>query len=182
LVPVRLVAVLLISIGAVLFVCGCPPETYPNVVPATLAEINPIVDSTTLTSQQQRLQLAALGLVPETINALLRSERTGNQYGGDLRTAYEKVIVPNFELLTPDEVQIYGDGASEADPNLSFSLTDSQAQAIVTLFADNALRTPDELSTFLADPATVLPTTIPDNTLTPLFVEFDPNLLLPFLP
>ena len=96
--------------GVSLFVYGCPPEDYPALVPATLQQIDPIVNSTTLTPQQQRVQLEALGVVPETINSLLRNERTGNQYGGDLRTAYTKVTLPNFVLLTPDEVQIYGDG------------------------------------------------------------------------
>lgn len=177
----RIVAVVLVSVGAVLFTCGCPPETFPNVVPATLTEINAVVNSTTLTAQQKRDQLTELGLVPETVNALLKNERLGNQYGGDLRSAYTTIIIPDFTLLSPDQVQVYDDAAGSLDPNLAFSITDAQAQAIVDLFAAYDIRTPDELTAFLDDPESVVPTTIPDNVLAPLFVDFDPALLLPIL-
>lgn len=178
----RLLVVALVSIGAVLFLCGCPPETFPEVVSPTLAEIDAIRNSTTLSAAQMRTQLAALGLVPETINGLLKDQRTGNQYGGDLRTAYAKVTLPDFTKLTPDEVQIYDDAAGSVDPNLSFSITDAQAQAIVTLFVTYALTSPDTLQTFLDDPTSEIPSTIPDNLLEPLFIDFDPNDLLPILP
>jgi hypothetical protein len=181
-VPVRIVVMLVALVGVLLPLCGCPPEDYPDVVPPTLAQINPIVSDTTLTPEQKRAKLTSLGLTPETINGLLRDERTGNQYGGNLRTAYNKVVAPNFVLLTPDEVQIYGDGATQVDPNQSFALTDAQAQAIVDFFAANDLRTPDELKAWLADPNNVVPSAIPANTLTPLFIDFDPKLLLPILP
>ena len=124
-----------------------------------------------------------LGFDPIAINALLIDERLANQFGGDLRTAYTKVTGGRFDLLTPDEVQVFGDEASAVSTSgLDVAIKDDQAQAIVSFFQSNNIRTPTDLSNYLADPQNVVPTAIPSNVLTPLFVDFDTSLLLPKLP
>jgi hypothetical protein len=176
------VSVLLGSLA--LLVCGCPSENYPNQLPATGAEINRIVQNNQLTSQEARTELVALGVDPVTINGLLQAQRLANQFGGDLRTAYTKITKPEFTSLTPDEVQVWGDEASALDPNdsLSVTLTDAEAQAIVTLFRDEGLTSSTALKDFLADPLSSVPSTIPDGVLQSLFVDFDPTRLLTKLP
>lgn len=162
---------------------GClPPEQFESAAPATLSEIDPIRDNEDLTPQQMRSQLEELGLSPPTINALLKDERLGNQFGGDLRTAYTKVTAPSFTKLTPDEIQVYGDEASSVDEELNVSLTDEEAQAIVTLFQANDLSSPEKLEAFLNNPSNTVPSEIPDGVLSALFLDFDAALLLPRLP
>ena len=161
---------------------GCPPENYPDLVPVTQEQITRIHDDTTLSPQQQRTQLEALGLSPLTINVVLQDKPLGNQFGGDLRTAYLKVTKPDLEALTPDEIQIYASGASSAQTSLNISFTDAQAQDIVDFFAANDLSSPAKLTAFLdATPEAVPPSVTADN-LRSVFVTFDPALLLPQLP
>jgi hypothetical protein len=163
---------------------GCPAESFLNKVPATQQEINLIVKDTALTPQDQRIQLEALGLSDSTINALLSGQQLGNQFGGDPRTAYNKVAGAEFTQLTPDEVQIYGRQASAADPNhqLSVNLTDSEAQAVVDFFHDFNISSKDALAAWLDTPGNTPPSTIPTGVLRALFVDFDPKLVLPNLP
>jgi hypothetical protein len=172
------------AILAGLLLVGCPAENYPNQVPATLTDINRIVNSTTLDPQEQRSELEALGVTDSTINAFLSSIRLANQYGGNLRSAYNKVVNGQFTSLTPDEVQIYGDQASLVDPNhaLQVNLSDDEAQAVVNFFQDNNIPSKDALSAWLSEAGNTPPTTIPSGVLKALFVDFDPKLLLPKLP
>jgi len=172
---------LLLGLG-VAFLCGCPAENFPDAVPSTLRDITVIVNDTDLTLQERRIKLADLGLSAEVINVLFSTERTANQYGGDLRTAYDKVVAGRLLDLTPDEVQIYGDGASAADTTLSITLTDAQAQAIVTFFDDMHITTSASLEAYLDQTDASVPDTIPSGVLQSLFVDFDPQLLLPSLP
>ncbi len=170
--------------GTLALVWGCPSEEFPNQLVVTMRDIDRVVQDQTLSAQEKRAALGGLGLDPVTINGLLQADRLGNQLGGDLRTAYTKVTTPDLTALTPDEVQIWGDEASDLDPNddLSLALTDAEAQAMVTLLDDEDLRTPDELKDYLDDPATSVPSTIPDGVLRSLFVDFEPDRLLPKLP
>ncbi len=177
----RVTGCLLLGLGAVLL-CGCPAENYPDTVPSTLRDINLIVNNTDLTLTQRRAKLAELGLSAEIINVLFSTERTANQFGGDLRTAYDKVVAGRLLDLTPDEVQLYGDGASAADTTLSITLTDAEAQAIVSFFDDLHITTSASLEAYLDTPDAAVPDTIPDGVLKSLFVDFDPQLLLPNLP
>ncbi len=169
-------------IAGVLAGCDAP---RPEGLPAGLDQINAIVNDESLTVQQKRSQLEDLGLNPLVINAILASERTGNQFGGDLRTAYDKVTGGHLNELTPDEVQIYGDEVEAVSANgTDFTFTDAQAQEIVDLFRANNIATSAELSAFLDDPASaaVLPADLTSAQLTRLFVDFDTTLLLPKLP
>ncbi len=181
----RVTTLATIAIGTLLLAGGCPPEIFNNALPTTLEDINQIRGDSSLSTQEKRTQLGALGIAPLTINALLNSERLGNQYGGDLGTAYAKLIAPNLRSLTPDEVQIFGDEATaviDDDTVLSIALTDAEALAITTFFDDNGLLTPDELEAYLDNTANTVPDTIPDDVLRGLFVDFDTDLLLPELP
>ncbi|MEW6250401.1 MAG: hypothetical protein AB1716_07125 [Planctomycetota bacterium] len=173
----------LVSAAAILLT-GCPPENYPNVVGTTISEVDRVRNDEDLTPQQKRDSLAQQGFAPTTINALLSTERLANQFGGDLRTAYVKVTGGQLLDMTPDEVQIYGDEASGVTDTdqLDVVIEDAEAQAIVTLFQQNRIRTPEDLSDFLANPDSVIPSDIPPDVLRPLFIEFDPDLLLPELP
>jgi hypothetical protein len=167
---------------ASLLVVGCPPEEYSDLVPATLAEITRIHDDDTLRPQEQREQLEALGLSPTTINAIQQDKTLGNQFGGDLRSAYLKLVKPDFQALTPDEVQIFGAAATSLQSSLGINFTDVQGQDIVDFFATADLSSPDELSAYLdATPAGV-PSSVTAANLKALFVTFDPALLLPILP
>lgn len=168
--------------GVLLLAGGCPPENYDSLLPTTLEAIDRIRNDTDVSPDQQRHELAALGLSPEVINALLRDRVFANQYGGDLRTAYEKVIAENLTGLTPDEVQIYAEGAKAVDKTLDFDLDDTGAQAIVNFLRANELSSRAQLQAYLADPANEVPRSVPDDVLEPLFVEFDPAKVLERLP
>jgi hypothetical protein len=150
----------------------------------TLADINTIRNDTSLTSQEQRAALTDLGLSPATVNGLMRGVRTANQDGGDLRTAYDKVVGDHLDEMTPDEVQLYGDAASSTGAKNSYTLSDTEAQAIVSFFRDNGIATKDQLLLFLDDPANELTMSsdIPSGALDDLFVTFDTNLLISELP
>jgi len=178
----KLTLTAIVLIGAAFLVGGCPPENYENMAPATLTDINKIRNDDDLTARQKRTQLEALGLSPLIVNALLQSERLANQYGGDLRTAYTKVIEPDYQSLTPDEIQIYGDGASSVDTTLTIALTDEEAQAVYDFFEDEDISSPQDLGAFLDDTTNTVPSTIPSGVLRSLFVNFDSSLLLPELP
>jgi len=169
-------------LGLILLVGGCPPENYPNLAPATLADVDRIRNDDTLTAQEQRAQLAALGFSPLTINALLQDKPLANQFGGDLRSAYQKVVAPDFLALTPDEIQIYATKASEVDDALNVDWDDTAALNIRDLFAREDLSSADELAAFLdAFPGSV-PTGVTVEELRSVFVDFDPDLLLTELP
>ncbi len=150
-----------------------------------LDDVNAIVDDTDLTVQEQRAQLLDMGLSPLVINALLRSERTGNQFGGDLRSAYEKVTGGALQSLTPDELQIYGDAAEDVTTaSDDFAFSDTEAQATLTLFAEQDINDTADLLAFLDDPAAVAgtPADVPLDMVEALLVDFDSDLLLPELP
>jgi len=161
---------------------GCPPEEYDQLAPATMRVIDRIRNDDDLSATEKRAQLEELGLDPVVINALLKEERVANQYGGDLRTAYQKVTEPDLRKLTPDEVQIYGDEASEVDNTINLELTDEQAQAIVDLLRREDLISSADVREFMENPDNEVPSVIPDGALRKLFVDFDPELLLPRLP
>jgi hypothetical protein len=178
----RLAGALLAGVSALVW--GCPSEDFPSQLTVTMRDIDRVVADQDLSSQEKRTALGSFGLDPVTINGLLQADRLGNQFGGDLRTAYAKVTTPDLAALTPDEIQVWGDEASELDPNddLSVSLTDAEAQAMAILLDAENLRTPAELKDYLDDPATSVPSTIPDGVLRSLFVDFEPDRLLPKLP
>lgn len=167
-----------------LLAAGCVnPEEFASAVPTTLKDIDRIVNDQGLTVQEKRQQLADLGVSESTINALLRAERTGNQFGGDLRTAWEKVTGDVLTAMTPDEIQIYGDGASAVDAadDLTVEFTDDEASSVATFFDDFGIGSTEQLASFLDQGGE--PTGLVDpNVYRALFVDFDPNTLAPSLP
>ncbi len=172
----------MVILAAVLTLGGCPPEDYPQAAPTTMDVVNDVVDDGTLTAQEKREQLGELGLSPLVINQLLRDERFGNQFGGDLRSAYEKVTNNRLLALTPDEIQIYADGATQVDDDFNTSIADSEARPISQFFEEFGILSADELEAYLDTPGNTVPDAIPDGVLRTLFVDFDPDLLLPILP
>lgn len=176
--------VLLMAVLAVSLLCWACPAPLPNAHPTALPEVNAIRDDGDLTPQEKRAALAALGFAPTTINALLRDERLANQFGGDLRSAYDKVTSDQIDALTPDEIQAYGDGANEAEDSNDYTLDDAEAQVLVDFFDANAIQSEGDLVDFLDDPAkaATVPTGIPEGILNDLFIEFDPDALLEVLP
>ncbi len=179
----RIATVVLASVF-ILLPAGCPPEDYPSLLPPTLTEVQRVLDNQNLTPQQQRLQLEQLGLSPTTINAFLKDKPLGNQNGGDLRTAYQKITEPDFTALTPDEIQIWASAASalDSEDDINFKLTDQQAQLMVDFFNNNGVRSKQQLTTFLSTSADLVPAEIPENALQALFIDLDPTDLLPQLP
>jgi hypothetical protein len=172
---------LVVLAGLAAGLIGCDRQ-YPAQFPTTIQEVNEIVNDTDLTPQQKRERLEALGLTPVVINAVLRDDETGNQFGGDLTSAFAKIVQGRLNELTPDEVQIYAEAASEAPsgPNVSFS--DDQAQLVVNLFVDNELRTLAEVEGYLSNESNELHGDLNRDRLTELFVEFDPNNVRDQLP
>lgn len=162
---------------------GCPNPTR-NSFPTTIIEVDRIIADANLTPQERRVALEQEGLTPIAINALLRDVRLANQFGGNLRSAWEKVIDGRFQALTPDEIQLYGDEASDEDATVNASINDAQAQAVLNFFVDQQIDNSAELSDFLADPASAaqIPDDVPDDVLQDLFVDFDPERLRDRLP
>ena len=161
---------------------GCPSQNFPNAIDATLADVQAIVNDTALSLQQQRDKLAALGLSQTSINGILNGQRLGNQFGGTLQTAYDKVVAGHDSTLTPDEVQLYGDAAQKVSGGPNFTISDAAAAAVVDLFVEHKLNTSADVSAFLADPTQDTPAAIPANLLQQLFVEFDPTQVNSQLP
>lgn len=161
---------------------GCPPENFPNTIETESDDINAIVNDTDLEPQDRRDALLNLGLSPTTVNGLLSGERTGNQFGGTLTTAFEKVVAERFTTLSPDEVQLYSDAAEVANPALNFTLTDGSALVVTEFFADQSINTSEQILAFTDDTGNEVPSEIPDDFLTDVFVDLDPNAIVEQLP
>lgn len=157
-------------------ILGCNRTDFPDNLPATLTQVDEIRNNADLDAQEKRDGLAALGFDDLTINALLKTERLANQFGGTLRSAFDKVVGDQYDLLTPDEVQLYGDATDQA------TIDDVTAQAITTLFVDHGIHSKAELQEFLAAPGVDLPSTIDPTTLKAVFVDFNPNDMIDKLP
>ncbi len=178
----RMVPVL---IAPVLFVLsGCMMLTPDSAFPTTMIETNRIVNDDALTAQEKRVQLRDLGLSDDAIDALLRDDSTGNQGGGDLRTAFDKITSGGFDELTPDEIQTYADEASQVDAAIDLSFRDEVARLIANLFMDEGISNATALGAFLDDPMNValLPQDVQADDLRALFIDFDPNTVLERLP
>lgn len=107
---------------------ACRPTHLDAAFSASLEDVDAIRDNGSLGPQEKRDALADLGFDAVTINGLLADVRLANQFGGDLSTAYEKVVNDEFAKLTPDEVQVYGDATGQT------TYSDDEAQAIVSFF------------------------------------------------
>lgn len=170
-----------LSIGLAALLGGCPRELYDTLVPTSVEEVDLIRNDEELSGQEKREQLEALGLSPLTINALLRDDETANQFGGDLRSAYTKLVAPNFTSLTPDEIQILGREATDIDADTDVSIDDEQAQEIADFFDERAIESPEELEAFLDAGGSIADPQL-SNIVNALFLDFDPDLLVPQLP
>ncbi|GAG03517.1 unnamed protein product, partial [marine sediment metagenome] len=167
---------------AALALSGCTPDRFANSLPPSTADVNRITTDEDLSAQEKRVHLQNIGVPPDVVNGLLRDERLGNQFGGDLRAAYDKVAGGRFTELTPDEVQLYADAASASGAVVESELGDDVAQAVADLFVNENIDDVDELSVFLADPTSEVPGPIPENLLRDLFVDLDPSSLISELP
>ncbi len=177
----RLSAVALLP-PVLLATSGCEPNVFPASAGPSLQQVEQIRDDDGLTAVEKRAELALLGLDDVTINAILVEERTGNQFGGDLRTAFDKVTGGRLDTLTADEVQIYADAASEASEDFNFDLEDDEAAAVVRLLRDNEIRTTGDLNVYLANGTNPVPSDIPEDLLQDVLIDFDSDLLLDELP
>jgi hypothetical protein len=99
-----------------------------------------------------------------------------------LRSAWEKVSGGRFNELTPDEIQLYADAANEVDTKVPYDLTDEAAQGMVDVFGQHSIATEDDLQTFLDDPGSEIPDSIPEDGLSEVFIDFDPSQLVDSLP
>lgn len=155
---------------------GCGAQNLDTFLPTTLDHVDDIRNSTALEPQEMRDQLAALGFDDVTINGLLRAITFGNQFGGTITTAYNKVVNGEIFSLTPDEIQIY------ANESGAGSFTDDSASKLAAWFADNSITTGESLGTALDDPAIEFVSGLGADTVRAVFVDFDPADLLPSLP
>jgi len=152
--------------GAVfLMFAGCGQTWYPDALGLSQEDLSEISSSDSLGPQQMRDALAAYGIDDVTINGLLSSVRLANQNGGDLASAYEKVVSGQLSTMTPDEVQLYGDATALT------TYTDIEAQVIVDYFEDNAIKTIEDLEELLRTNADELPAIIDETNLRNVFNE-----------
>ncbi len=166
----------LLTIALLAALCGCGYQGTTGLLPPLLQDVDDIRNDNDLTAQEKREALLELGLDDVTINGILVTERTGNQFGGTLTTAFNKVVAETFTTLTPDEVQLYGDATATAN------FTDNDARDIVTLFGSENINTPDELTAFLDNPGVEIPEGIGVEDLRAVFVDTDPDALIDLLP
>ena len=163
--------------SAVLWIAGCGQTNFGSeVLDTDLTATTRIVNDADLTGDEKRQQLAALGIPDTTINALLRDDRTANQFGGTLETAFNKVTGDGFASLTPDEIQLYGDASEEV------TYSDQQGQAIASLFREAEIDNANELERYLDTPGAEFPPDVDSTDLRAVFVDFNPDDVLDDLP
>ncbi len=174
------VQTLVIAILTVGVVCGgCPPERFDHALPLTANEWDGIINDSSLSGPDLRARLEAdfPELSSLTLDALLQDKPLANQGGGDARSAYEKVILPNLLALTPDEIQIYATTASDVDAELGLgSYTDEEARLTVRFFETFDISSPAALEAYI-DSGRAVWQTIPENMPT-LFIDFPPEDIL----
>ncbi|MBL8880096.1 MAG: hypothetical protein JNG88_13340, partial [Phycisphaerales bacterium] len=158
--------------------CGLDDTTLPDRQTVYAEDVTPIISDSGLSSQAKRDRLGELGLDPITINGLLQADRTGNQFGGTLRTAYDKVKGSRFSALTPDELQIYTDGARSAGASITINLTDEQAQAMRDVLVSENLNSTSDVESYIGDPGNEIPRSLPADAFTQVFISLDPDTVL----
>lgn len=147
-----------------LMAAGCGANHFTSELPIDPQGLEDITDNGALSPQEKRDALAALGIEPEVINALLIDERLANQFGGTLTTAYNKVVDGRLAAMTADEVQLYGDATAVT------TYDDEEALAIVSFFVKDDLQSTDDLSAYLDSPAADLPAAIDETNLRSVFL------------
>lgn len=169
----RLTAAVAILIGVLV---GCGETHFPAQLAVELEAIDDVRSDTGLDAQQKREALRNLGLDDVMINGILVSERLGNQFGGTLGSARQKVDAGRFSDLSPDEIQLFSDGAGVT------TYTDADAQRIANMFADKNINTAEELTAYLDEPANELAAGIDEANLRANFIDFDTGDLIDQLP
>lgn len=157
------------------WLCGCGQMNFPAALGLTLDELEQIRDDTDLTAQEKRDKLAELGIDDVLANGILRNERLGNQFGGTLSSAWQKVKDGQLSTMTPDEVQLYGDAATVV-------FSDDAAQSAVNLFRGANINTSDALAAYLDDPANELDPDLDEANLRTAFIDTSPDDLIDLLP
>lgn len=150
---------------AVLLAAGCGQTYYPDALDVTLEEVDKIRNSSTLEPEDMRDELAEYGIDEVTMNGLLADVRLANQFGGDLFSAYDKVVDGQMSEMTPDEVQFYGDATDVT------TYEDDEAQLIVDLFQEYDINTQSDLEDFLEDEDSDLPADIDEDNLQEVFID-----------
>ena len=159
------------------YLAGCGAVHFPGEFDtADVTNVNQILSNANLTGQEKRDQLSGLGIDQVTINGLLRSERTANQFGGTENTAFDKVTGDLLLTMTPDEIQLYGDLTNAT------VFTDAQAQELSELFIDQVIATVEELETWLTENDIDSPNGLTDENVQAVFIDTDPDTLIPDLP
>lgn len=162
---------------ALMFLAGCGAVHFPGEFDdADITNVNQIRNNANLTGQEKRDQLRGLGIDEVTINGLLRTERTANQFGGTENTAFDKVTGDLLLSMTPDEIQLYGDLTNAT------VFTDAQAQELSELFVDQLIASVDQLETWLTENDIDSANGLTDENVQAVFVDTDPDTLIPDLP
>jgi hypothetical protein len=162
------VRALLMSLTTAAALAGCGVTDIPGAVDTPLETVTQIVADTGLTSQEKREELRDLGFSDVLINGLLDADRLGNQFGGDLESARDKVIAETIDTMTPDEIQAYGDAIGP-------QFTDPVAQILSDTFRDEALNSQDAIEAWLDDPVNELPSSVNVDDVRTVFVDSDPD-------
>ena len=144
---------------------GCGQVFYPAALGLSLEDVQEIINNDSLDAQEKRERLADNGIDEVVINGLLKDERLANQFGGDLESAYDKVVGDQMTEMTPDEVQYYGDATDQT------TYDDTEAQAIVDFFIDNEIDSLTELEDYLDDDTQEIPSAIDETNLRSVFID-----------
>lgn len=166
---------LLLTCVPLILTLACGLAQFPAGI-SDLEAVDRIRNDEDLTPLEARAALADLGFDEISINALLRDVRLGNQFGGDLASAFMKVDGEMLGAMTPDEIQAYGDATAAT------TYSDAEAQEIADLFSQTPLNTAAEIEAFLDDPASELPPGIDEQNLRAVFIDFDPQDVLDDIP
>jgi hypothetical protein len=155
---------------------GCGQAHLSSDFPLTLEDLQEIRGDSDLSPQERREALYEFGFSDEIINGLMRDVRLGNQFGGDLRSAFDKVTTDRMTEMTPDEIQVYGDEGAGVQQ------TDDRAQSITQFFGDFSLNSRSALEAYLDAPNAFVPASVDAMELREVFVDFDPSNLISKLP
>lgn len=169
-------AIAFIGVLGLVVCAACSPTNLPANIGPTVQQVNRIVNDSDLTPQEKRESLRALGIDDVTINGLLVAERLGNQFGGDLESAYLKVVGRRLNEMTPDEIQFYGDATDET------TYGDTEAQQIADFFVAAGITSQASLADYLENDSLEVPPLIDRDILEAVFVTFNSGDILDQLP
>src|SRR5262245_56587908 len=85
-----------IGILSILGLVGCGADSVNGMLDTNTVAVEAIRSDVMLMLEEKRDEFVVLGISQLIINGLLRDQWLGNQYGGDLTSAFNKVVDGQF--------------------------------------------------------------------------------------